>query len=113
MDDHKIETLSKLVKAIKRLKSIEGEGRLKNMGYIKVIDLWDTTWGTEAKETPAEKKNRLAKEKKKKEYQKEYQKKYRARKKLEKQCKELMEEVNRLNEEYRNTYNRFDIMDIG
>ena len=121
MDDYKLEVLGKITKAIRDLN--DGSENLKDRTSVIELTLrdfeemekkfhlgdWDTSWANdEGGETPSEKKKRLAKEKKRR----AYQKKYRARKKLEKQCHELMEEVKRLNEEYRNTYNRFDIMDL-
>ena len=88
---------------IEESKDLPGMGWESNLGK---------SWIVEEKISAKEKK-RLAKEKeRKREYQNKYQKTYRARKKLEKECHELMEEVKRLNKEYRNTYNRFDIMDI-
>lgn len=67
------------------------------------------------KETATEKTARKKKEKaikKQLEKKKEYQKKYRARKKLEKQVHKIMMQVRAIEEEHRNKYNRFDMMDL-
>ena len=52
------------------------------------------------------------KEKERKRKKSEFQKKYRAKKKLEKEVHKIMEEVNNLNKEHKNKYNRFEIMDL-